>query len=46
MLSYDDHAILILYRRFYDMEYPTKIESNTEAHIMAQNDGSFDNSRG
>ena len=36
MLSYDDHAILILYRRFYDIDYPVKRENNTEAHIMAQ----------
>lgn len=36
MLSYDDHAILILYRRFYDMKYPAKTSQNTDAHIMAQ----------
>ena len=36
MLSYDEHAILILYRRFYDIDYPAKRENNTEAHIMAQ----------
>ena len=39
MLSYDDHAILILYRLFYDIEFSVKRENNIETHIMTQKMG-------